>query len=152
MQDVHEINILKDQSTWKLFFLGVITYGVYFAYYAKKQTIRLNELLSEEDKISIFFLNFLIALAYITLFLFITYFFVDEGSPLDTVGVYLDYGWSILMLVWGFMAKNRVNQIFGFRKSDSRFLKGIWIFLFSTMYFNYKINKICDQLDETLLA
>ena len=44
MKEMQAIQQFKDQSTAKLVGLGIITYGVYLAYYIKRQTARINKI------------------------------------------------------------------------------------------------------------
>ena len=48
----------------------------------------------------------------------------------------------ILILVWGFYARNIVNSMSAFTPDDPRWINGLWTFLFSPLHFNYKINII----------
>lgn len=145
MKDITSIDRFKEQSTWRLFGLGMITYGIYFAYFMKRQTHKINESLADDDKISDAFVNAILIFSYVSLLLFIGYLFVDEGHPLESLSNAVDRAWGLMLLVWGFKARNRVNTIFGISKDDPKWFHGLWTFLFSPLYFNYKINQICEQ-------
>ena len=47
MKNIEIIKSLKDQSTWVLLFLFIITYGVYGAYYVKEKSSIMNSVLEE---------------------------------------------------------------------------------------------------------
>ena len=148
MKDIASINRFREQSTWRLVGLGVITYGIYFAYYIKRQTHKINASLTDDQKISDGFINTLLIFSYVSLFLFFGYMVVDEGHPLEPISSVIDSVWNIMLIVWGFKARNRVNTIFEISKNDQPWFHGMWTFLFSELYFNYKINQICEQYVE----
>lgn len=145
MKELDSITVFKDQSTWRLIGLGVVTYGVYFAHYIKKQTVKINELAREDNKISEEFVNSILAMSYISLILLFAYVAVDEGHPVETVSNILDRIWGIMLIVWGFMVRNRLNAAYEISKNNNEWFHGFWTFLFSPMYFNYKINSICEE-------
>jgi len=145
VKELDSITVFKDQSTWRLIGLGVVTYGVYFAHYIKKQTVKINELAREDNKISEEFVNSILAMSYISLILLFAYVAVDEGHPVETVSNILDRIWGIMLIVWGFMVRNRLNAAYEISKNNNEWFHGFWTFLFSPMYFNYKINSICEE-------
>jgi len=100
---------LKSQSTWRLFFLSIITLGIYTAHYIKRQTTIINQHL-DRDQISEGFVNFLLIFAYVTVILIVPYVLVEEGHPVERISDSLDSLWGILVLLWAFMARNRMNM------------------------------------------
>ena len=136
------LSSLKEQSTLRLIGLGLITYGVYWAHYIKRQTERMNEYVDSRDGISMTFVNLFLVWSYISLGFFIAYQFVEEGHPIEAISAVADLFWSIWMLIWGFMARNIMNQALMLRIGD-RF-KGLWTFFFTPYYFNYKVNSLYD--------
>jgi len=145
VKELDSMTIFKDQSTWRLVGLGVVTYGVYFAHYIKKQTAKINELTGDDNKISEGFINSILAMSYISLVLFFAYIAVDEGHPIEAVSNISDRIWGIMLIVWGFMARNRLNTAYEISKGNKEWFHGLWTFLFSPMYFNYKINSIYEE-------
>ena len=102
VRDDELIRDLRSQSTWRLFGLAVVTYGVYYAHYIVRQTRVLNERLPDDGKISPAFASSILTLAYLTLGLFIGYLFVEEDHPIAVASNVLDRVWMLLILVWGF--------------------------------------------------
>lgn len=145
MNNLTSIRDFKSQSTWRLLGLGVITYGVYFAHYIKNQTDRINEITGESNRISDGFVNSILAMSYITLFLFFAFITVEEGHVVETVSNVFDRIWGVMLIIWGFMARNRLNAAYNISKDNKEWFHGLWTFLFSPMYFNYKINSICEE-------
>ena len=139
------INNLKDQSTWRLLGLGIITYGVYYAYYIQKQSKIINNYLDHGNKISMGLVNSIMIMSYISLVLFFAYLFVDEGHPVAKISTLFDRVWGIMLIVWGFKARNRVNSHCDLESESEDWFHGLWTFLFSPLYFNYKVNSILES-------
>ena len=76
------LNALRSQSTWRLFFLGLITLGIYVAHYIKRQTTQMNQYLDLEKQISHTFVNIFLILSYVSVILLIPYILVEEGHPM----------------------------------------------------------------------
>lgn len=60
---------LKSQSTWRLVFLSLITFGIYSAHYIKRQTSRLNQHLDAERRISEGLITTILISSYVSAFL-----------------------------------------------------------------------------------
>lgn len=131
---------LKQGSTWKLFFLGIITFAVYFAHYIKKQTAIINAHSAEEERISDRFITFILAISYLSLALLVPYLFLDETHPLSALSNLVDFVNNVAFLVWGFKARTRMNNILSAQPGQPGWFHGLWTFLFTPLYFNYKIN------------
>jgi hypothetical protein len=152
MKEIESIQQFKDQSTWKLAGIGIITYGVYFAYYIKKQTVKINELVGEGDRISVGFVNSILVMSYISLILFFAYLAVDDGHPVEIISTLFDRILGIMVLIWGFKARNRINSTYEITTEDKQWFHGLWTFLFTPLYFNYKINCISEERVEQITA
>ena len=139
------ISKLKYGSTWKLVGLCAITYGVYGAHYIKTKTSLINEECGVNGRISDSFINFIIVINYVSLALFIPYFFVEETSPIALLGDSVDLVCNVTFIVWGFMARNRMNVILSASESDGQWFHGFGTFFFSPYYFNFKVNKLSES-------
>jgi len=148
MLNMECITSLKSQSTWRLLGLGIITIGIYFAHYIRGQTAKLNQYLDESSIISKSFIDGFVLLSYLSVLLIIPYILVDDGHPIEMVSDILDFIWSIYLLVWGFKARNRVNKICQLRSDEREWFSGLWTFLFTPLYFNYKVNVLCESFAE----
>jgi len=133
---------LEYGSTWKLLGLGIITYGVYFAHYIKKQTTVINEGLEENEKISDSFITFVMVISYVSLGFFFAYLFVEETHPIAGISSLVDFINNVAFIVWGFKARSRMNRILSAQKKENEWFHGLWTFLFTSLYFNFKINKL----------
>ena len=145
VRDDELIRDLRSQSTWRLFGLAVVTYGVYYAHYIVRQTRVLNERLPDDGKISPAFASSILTLSYLTLGLFIGYLFVEEDHPIAVASNVLDRVWMLLILVWGFYARNRMNTLTSSQRGELTWFSGLWTLLFTPLYFNYKINVLSSS-------
>lgn len=136
------LSTLRRESTLRLFLLGVITLGIYFAHYIKRQTACMNQYLDQERRISGELVWTILILAYISLILFVPYIFVEEGNPIEAISNLLDTIWGILLVVWAFKARNRMNMLLSATKGSEAWFHGLWTFLFTVLYFNFKIIKV----------
>jgi len=136
---------LKRESTWRLFFLGVITLGIYVAHYIKRQTACMNQYLDKEKQISGELVGAVLILAYISAILFVPSLLVEEGHPIAAISNLLDTIWEILLLVWAFKARNRMNMLLSATKGSEAWFHGLWTFLFTALYFNFKINTLSEK-------
>lgn len=156
---------LKSESTWKLFGLSVITLGIYLAYYIKKKSQKINNFLESDQRISDNFASGMVYISYISVMTLIFYFvaaylmiFSLDGetyySETNSIGATITLAFirlisdligmifNILVIVWAFKMRNRINSLNQYNPSDKKWFHGFWTFLFSTLYINFKINKI----------
>jgi len=141
------VHNLKSQSTWRLLGLGLITYGVYYAHYIARQSRTINAELSPTSHISTGFVATIYFFSYVSLALFVAYLFVDDAHPIAKLSTALDRICIVLILVWGFVARNRINHLLGLTKTNPNWFHGAWTFLFSPLYFNYRVNVMSRQAD-----
>jgi hypothetical protein len=143
---------LRKHSTTKLFLFSLLTLGIYAAHYIKRQTAILNKYLDVTNHISKGFVYTIVILTYITVIMFVPYLFVEEGHPIETVSDVLDKIWLILVLVWGFQARDRMNQLLSTSKGDLYWFHWLWTLLFTPLYFNFKVNKLYKKTAEHNVA
>ncbi len=145
MNNMDLIEKLKSQSTWKLIGLGIITYGVYFAYYIQSQSKVINSAINNDSNISPGFISSILVMSYASLAMFIAYLFVEEGHPIEGISGLVDIIVGIMLIVWGFKARNRVNAYCELSTKSDIWFHGLWTFLFTLLYFNYKVNCILEN-------
>jgi hypothetical protein len=136
------VSKLHGLGTLKLVLLSIITLGVYESYYMKKQTRIINEYADEGLSIPNGFVSGIILLAWLSVALFIPYIITEDDHPIAYVSTFVDVLWTILTMMWSFKARNRMNTLLLSSKGQVTWFKGLWTFLFTACYFNYKINKI----------
>ena len=138
------LRALKRESTLRLFFLGVITLGIYIAHYIKRQTAIVNQYLDKEKQISEGLVWTILILTYVSAILFVPYMFVEEGHPIAIISNLAGKILVVLDLVWAFKARNRMNMLLSATKGSEFWFHGLWTFLFTALYFNYKINMLSE--------
>ena len=139
------LSTLRRESTWRLFFLSIITLGIYAAYYIKRQTACINQYLDQKRQISGELVGAILILTYVTAILFVPSLLVEEGHPIAAISNLLDKIWFILEVVWAFKARNRMNMLLSATKDDEAWFHGLWTFLFTVLYFNFKINTLSEK-------
>ena len=133
---------LRWGSTWRLLGFSIITYFVYMVYYARRQTIILNEYSPLEKQIGLVFFRWWFVITYISLALFFIYLFVPDDSPWVMISNLFDYLDSLLGLIWAFKARSSLNRLLLSEKGTSCWFNGIWTFVFQILYINFKINQL----------
>ena len=130
---------LKTQSTWKLFLFTILTLGIYYVHYIKKQSIIINKYMDNKNKISDIGVRMLMGFTYFNVILVL----INSFSFTHANAIILDYiSWIlfIMIIIWGYTAKNRLNEYSKLDKSSAYWFHGLWTFLFTPFYFNYNIN------------
>lgn len=143
MQESH-IMALRSQATWKLFALSIVTLGVYSAHYIKAQTVKIDKLPHGISDIGVSYTKLLLGLTYISLATLILSLLFPENTALRLSDNVLNLSTSIMTIIWGFKASNRINLIFNFNKSCEHWFNAAGTFFLSPFYFNYKVNCISD--------
>ena len=142
------ITDLRRESTWRLVFLTILTLGIYAGHYVVGQTRVFNRRLEEVDRVTEGFVHTILVLNYLAVMLFLPYL-VWEGEAveaLDKLSTSAERIGNILMLVWGFKARNRMNRLLTSEKADPSWFHGFWTFVLTPFYFNYKVNTLAaDQ-------
>lgn len=69
----------------------------------------------------------------------------DEG--LERLGLPVVIADAGVFLVWAFTFRARLMLALGITMRDRRWMKGIWTFLFSAFYFQYKLNRYHRAVD-----
>lgn len=144
---------LKWGSTWGLVGLTVITYGVYLVYYARRQTLILNEFSPPDKQIGLNYIRAWFVVTYGSLALFFVYFFVPNDSVWAEIGNFADRLDGLLGLIWAFLARNSFHRLLTSQKGTPNWMHGLWTFLFQALYFNFKVNRLSEvKAQETSVA
>jgi len=139
---------LQSQSTAKLVLLSVITYGVYTVYFLRRLTDQINVSLDPEYRISHGFVVTNFVFAYLSLAMLALFLIVPEGHPVVGFSDFLNRIYVILVLVWSFTVRNRLNSLLASTPGTASWFHGFWTFLFQYWYINYKINVLCEAEPE----
>lgn len=139
------LGALREQSTWRLVGLSIVSFGVYAAYYCRRQTQTLNGFLPRAQLLGEGLPGALIATNWLSLLLLVPYWLVDESHPLEVVSDAVDMTANVLFIAWGFAARRRMNALLGARPGEISWFHGLWTFFFTAFYFNFKVNQLGDE-------
>jgi hypothetical protein len=78
----------------------------------------------------------------------IPYNLVEEGHPIEMISDLMDRVWNIMLLVWAFKFRNRMNTQLASTPGQQNWFHGAWVFLFEFLYINFKINKLNETNTE----
>ncbi|MBV0932332.1 DUF4234 domain-containing protein [Marinobacterium weihaiense] len=139
-----DLSVFPRFTTWAVFGLTIITLGIYAVYWMYSRTRHLNSI--TEDRISNGFVGAAVGV-YIASGVSSIMMGLTDASALSGTMVLIDgllglASW-ILMLVWAFKFRNRLNRV-----TDSRgkptWAGPILTFFFSVFYLSYKVNQHLD--------
>jgi hypothetical protein len=135
---------LRSQSTWWLLALGFVTYGVYFGHYIRGRTLILNRHLPADRAIPQFLVWTVLLVAYVNLFLFVFDSIFELSEPVAVGSQLLDLAWGASVIWWGFSARSRMHFLLSATYGDDFWFNPLATFLFTPVYFNYKVNVLED--------
>lgn len=84
-------------------------------------------------------------ISYLAGLLTIPYMLVDDGHWLESLSNIADLIWTIALILWGFEARKRTHKLIGSLKGGVNWFSGLWTFVFSDLYFNYKVNQLKEH-------
>ncbi|WP_221274567.1 DUF4234 domain-containing protein [Thaumasiovibrio subtropicus] len=156
-----EVLGLKALGTWKLFFLSIVTLGIYFGYYVKKQSRKIDSISSNRqtllgvggkvlmpDPVGQRYGNILLIFGYLDLvILFYEIIEPERGVRLEAVTDMVSFVFSIVTLIWCFKVKNIMNTQLSLSEGSPYWFSSVWTLFCSPFYFNYKLNCICEALE-----
>ncbi|WP_163832268.1 DUF4234 domain-containing protein [Spartinivicinus ruber] len=139
------ISQLPRFSAWGVFFLTLITLGIYYYIWMYKRTKVINTVCNKKiptgltnTAISLYIINFLMNI-YIGA--------VGEGVDSSVIMVenIISIVAVILSIIWLYTIRNRLHVIENVSKDSKFWIGGILTFFFSTIYLQYKINQMIDE-------
>lgn len=140
------ITQLQGQSTGLLLLFGLITYGLYWAYYARWQTQKINAEVDDSLKISTFFVHTLFVMSHLSFVFFLIYTFSGEAAANSIMGSqFVDIVRTLMLVVWGLLARDAVNAHCEIKSTDEDWFNGPLSFFFSPLYFNYKVDLLNEK-------
>ena len=137
-------NALKDVfqrfSTWYVFILSILTLGLYVIYWMYSRTRSLNRLQGIEP-ISEVFILVAVAWNIVSYPLAFAEEFWQFSAELLLASTVFNIAASVLLLVWAFMFRSRLNLFLADSPLPSSRLGGVMTFFFQSLYLSYKINE-----------
>ena len=134
--------IFERFSTWAVIGLSVITLGIYALYWLYTRTERLNQ--HTDAPIGSAFISSAFVFYVLSLIPTLNYF-MEINATLVAVMSLASIISPILMYVWFFKIRNRINQLLNTAKGDESWLGPIYTFFFTIYYIQYKINSKIDN-------
>ena len=146
-EDYGNIYVFKRFSAWFVFIFSIVTLGIYVPYWLYTRTTKLNRI--SHSKISDLFIwstTSLYVFTWVIIFSPLFFEFLDSyigpSQPHMTYFPFIELLSNILILVWVFKFRNRLDEMF----SNASFNLGIILtFFFQIIYLQYKINELIDN-------
>jgi len=127
------------QSVWLVLFLTIITSGIYAVFWLRRQSLMINGL-RPDLKISVVYANSVLGFAFLRTGLDFAGGFSDSAS-IDTWAKISDRFFGLLLLFLSFQVRAGLNSMLRVPKSDFYSFSGVYTWLFSVMYLQYKLNQ-----------
>ena len=138
------LNEFERFSAWGVFFLSVITLGIYQIYWIFTRTRTLNEI--SERKISATFVNTTVSLYVVHIVMSAVDTYLGSSNEALTIASGLSSVLvAVLAIVWVFGFRNRLHEVMGVAKGDALWFGPVLTFFFQEIYLQYKINQVIDE-------
>ncbi|MBB1422726.1 DUF4234 domain-containing protein [Pseudoalteromonas sp. SG43-7] len=123
-------------SAWGVFFLAVITFGIYGVYWLISRTNKANALATKQISQGLIY-------GYLALYVANLILSITEVLPVLSIIISLA---SILVgLIFIFSLRSSISELINKGSSEPVKLNGVLTFFFNIIYFQYKINEAIDQ-------
>jgi len=132
------------QNVWLVLLLTFITLGIYAVFWMRRQNATIN-MLRPDLKATPLFGNLVLAVAFISAGLDIASM-ISSASSVDGASSILDRIFGLMVLVLSFQVRSGFNFLMGAQKGDANWVSGLWTWLFSVVYLQYKLNKNIQAL------
>lgn len=141
------IQVFERFSTWYVFGLSVLTLGLYLVYWLITRSRKLNGLkfvepISEtymQITAAAWVLYYPVSIGEIFMRDNFTYLMFSKAFTLLT---------TIMVLVWAFMFRNRLNTFLERSSTKSSKLGPVFTFLFQVLYLSFKVNQNLDLAEQ----
>lgn len=127
------------QNVWLVLLLTFITLGIYAVFWLRRQNATIN-MLRPDLKATPLFGNIVLAVAFISAGLDIASM-ISSASSIDGASSILDRIFGLMALVLSFQVRSGFNLLMRVQKGDAHWVSGLWTWLFSVVYLQYKLNK-----------
>jgi hypothetical protein len=141
------INLMKSQSTWRLYFFSMFSLGIYTAFYIQQQSQKLAQI-PNVPLISSNFLNSTIAAYGLSAVFTMASFFVPPEHAVNLTSTVFALISNVMALLWAWQMRNRLNAVLALTPEYDDWFHGGWTFLFTALYINYKINRLHEGQED----
>ena len=128
-------------STWGVFFLCIITFGIYYLYWFISRGNKINTL-AKKSKVKMNMMYIYLGL-YFSSVLFTT--IAPENTTFVLVGSLLSLVSLVTLFIAIFSFRRVIEEVASVGSSEPVKLGGVLTFFFSAFYFPYKINEAIDK-------
>lgn len=136
-----DLNQVFDRfSAWGVFGLSIITFGIYTIYWLYTRTQRVND--RTESDISWAFVNATIVIYAISFLSSFGELISPEVAMVLSLASLVAW---IMMIVWAFKIRAAIHEYVNATKGNYDWANAFLTFFFSSLYLQYKINKIIDN-------
>ncbi len=136
----------REQSVWLVFFLTLITLGIYGVFWLRRQGRLFHQIRPDLMPAgALLYGNIVLGLTFLSAGLDIASMLSDV-STLDTLSSVLDKAVGVLVLVLAFQVRNGFNSLIGARKGTDWWFSGVYTWLLNVVYLQYKLNKTIRRL------
>ena len=135
------IDRFSTQSVWRMIGLSLVTLAFYFPFWMRKTSRVVNALLPS-NTIGTWFFPVSIILSALNFGMVIPEILTDDNPTVMMVGKVLSRSNNILIVVWIFKIRNRINVILESEKETPLWFNEFWTLLFGMFYIQFRINKI----------
>ncbi|MGI0116076.1 DUF4234 domain-containing protein [Zooshikella sp. RANM57] len=139
-------------SACGVFFLTLVTFGLYYYYWMYRRTVIINRVC--DRKISMHIPNLVIVYCIVSFIYGIYQNYIIYTSGRIPEPFLVEYIMQIIFLVlatfWLYNIRNRLNYMFKAKKKDMFWIGGILTFFGNAIYLQYKVNKFIDHTSQNL--
>jgi hypothetical protein len=135
------INHFSKQSIWGMIGLTLVTLMFYFPFWMRKISRVINELLPS-NTIGTWFFPVSIILTALNYGMVIPEILTGGNPNVKMVSNLMNQIDSIVMIVWAFNIRNRMNVILEAEKKSPLWFNAFWTFFLQIFYIQFRINKI----------
>lgn len=127
------------QSVWLVLFLSIITAGIYAIFWLRRQSLIINRL-RPDLKLSVVYANSVLVFAFLRTGLDFAGG-LSESESIDTWAKISDRFFGLLLLFLSFQVRAGLNSMLRVPKRDFYSFSGVYTWLFSVTYLQYKLNQ-----------
>ncbi|EAR61227.1 DUF4234 domain-containing protein [Neptuniibacter caesariensis] len=138
-----DMSVFPRFSTWAVFGLSIITFGIYAAYWLYSRTNKLNSI--TDNKISQGFITTALVLYAASILVQFAPFIIgfESVATLMSISPLISLAVFVVWIVWAFKFRNRLNEITN-SAGKPTWAGPILTFFFQTFYLSYKVNQNID--------
>jgi NADH:ubiquinone oxidoreductase subunit 5 (subunit L)/multisubunit Na+/H+ antiporter MnhA subunit len=157
-----EISLPKKRSVYLIFFLSLITLGIYTSFWFKSRSFELNNL-DTKKKMPKIIPTILVITSVVSIFSLVTLMLsispeemgvlYQNTTSMQSALMILFLAGSLLTflisIILSFYARSLINESLKYNKNLETKLSGFLTFIFGAFYIQYEINRIIDDKEET---